>query len=203
MTRRFLLHCVAPVLVLGWASGAQAGIMFSTGNHPQPGEENVLFGAKESGTSITGHTNITNTAVQFSSTTDTLVQKAQGQADIFASDGLVNNITIAEPFLTFGDLIMNPMNGSGTATVTAVTNDGTFTFTYALGNGQNFLTIVATNGEVIESVTVDAPDGFKDFKQPRISPATAIPEPTSIALLGLGVAGLGGYRILRRRAGSS
>ncbi|MBI1915358.1 MAG: PEP-CTERM sorting domain-containing protein, partial [Planctomycetes bacterium] len=123
------------------------------------------------------------------------------QAKVASTDGAVNNLTMSIPGGSFKDFILNPEDGSGSAHVTVVLNDATATFDYDLGNGNNFLTIVASNGEYILSVTVDAAGGFKDLKQPRISGAAA-PEPSTIALALVGVAGLGlgGLRRLRRRS---
>jgi hypothetical protein len=71
-------------------------------------------------------------------------------------------------------------------------------FQYALGNGQNFLTIVATSGESIVSTTIDAPGGFNDLRQPRISGAEAttspVPEPATITMMALGAVGLALFR---------
>lgn len=201
----FSTLCVALIALAG-VQPAHATITFTLGNNPQSGEENVLFGAPETGNPINGTTNQSGVLVQFTSTTDTLVQKAQGQADIFAQDGLLQNITVTTPGGSYTDLIINPMNGSGTATVT-VTDNFNQQFTYDLGNGQNFLTIVASSGETIVSTTIDdpSPNGWLDFKQPRISGATGlpgpVPEPTTIAmaLTGLIPIGLIQLRRLRRR----
>jgi hypothetical protein len=38
--------------------------------------------------------------------------------------------------------------------------EGTHNFTYTLGNGENFLTIVASAGEAIQSVTIDLSHGI-------------------------------------------
>ncbi|HZT83046.1 MAG TPA: PEP-CTERM sorting domain-containing protein [Gemmataceae bacterium] len=166
------------LLVVGLAARiGRADIIFTLGNNPQKNEENILFGASESGTTITGATQ-GGIPVLFSSTTDTLMQNAKGQADIFAQDGLLNNVKVQVQNGTYTDLIINPQNGSGMATVTVSSLDSNgnpeadSTFTYSLGNGQNFLTIVATNGEVITSTTIDAASGFDDLKQPRISGAS-------------------------------
>jgi len=185
------------VLIMLWSGVAQATAIFTLGNNPQPDEENILLGGDETGTTVTGTTNQSNTTVNFSSTTDTLTEPSAGQARIEALDGLINNIAVTVPNNTFADLIVNPLcppgsGGCGDATVTVVTNDGTFPFTYSLGNGQNFLTITTINNEIISSVTIDNTTGFADLRQPRISGigGSPVPEPSSIILFGSGFVGL-------------
>ena len=39
-------------------------------------------------------------------------------------------------------------------------NPETFTGTFSLGNGGNFFTVVASNGEVIDSINLSAINGF-------------------------------------------
>jgi hypothetical protein len=189
------------VALLVLSAPARAGVEFQLGNHPQSNEENILFGAKETGSSITGQTNQSKLNVNFSSTSDTLVQNSSGQADVGAQDGSVNNIKITVPNGSFTDLIINPFKGEGSATVDVVLNDGTGSFTYDLGKGNNFLTITTKDGETITSVTINADKGFTDLKQPRISGASVVPEPSTMALALVGVAGLGlgGLRRFRRR----
>ena len=170
-------------------------VTFTIGNNPQPNEENIMLNTGTSGASVFGTTNQSNIMVQFSSITDSLTEPANGQARVEPVDGLLNNITISIPGGSFGDLIVNPFFGSGTATVTAVsTTNVTSTFSYALGNGQNFLTIIDTNG-TLSSVTISAPGGFQDLRQPRISGAQlvteAVPESATLLLLGSGLLGLG------------
>ena len=186
---------------------AHATITFELGNNPQPDEENVLLNTGAVGSIVVGTTNQSGIDVNFSSTTDTLTAPSNGQARVEAEDGSVNNITVSIPGGSYIDLIVNPFNGEGDATVTVIANEPgggqtTNTFTYTLGNGQNFLTIVATGGETIASTTIDAPDGFADLRQPRISGAELagrVPEPGITLLLGSALGAVALYRGRTRR----
>lgn len=192
------------LIALSVTTAKADSVTFTIGNNPQQDEENILLSSGLNGTTVFGLTNQTNLQVAFSSTTETLVEPSSGQARVEALDGLVNNISISIPNGTFHDIILNPFFGSGTADVTVVTsNNETFTFSYSLGNGQNFLTIVADPGTQIFSVTINAPGGFTDLRQPRISGAaaneTSVPEPTSMLLFGSGLLGIAtAFRKFRR-----
>src|SRR4051812_6028102 len=103
--------------LLGFAASAQATIIFDEGNHPQPGETNILFSGPETGTTINGEVGHTGVGVQFSST-EVLNQKAQGQASITNNAGgnsQLTNINVTVPGHLFGDFILNLQGLDGTA----------------------------------------------------------------------------------------
>lgn len=203
----FLAAIVAFTAIVGASTASQAGVMFTLGNHPETDEENILFdGAVTSGTMITGESNQTHAPVDFSST-HTIYLQGGGQAMIEATDQHPNrtditNLSITTPGYTFRDFIMNMLNGHGMATITANTAaSGAFTFNMALGNGENYLTVLATGGDMLSSLSISA-DGFSQLKQPRISgpvadnvsnppPSNGVPEPASLGLAGLGLMALG------------
>ncbi len=211
------MFALAVFVVCGcWLLPASATITFTPGNNPQPDEANILFGASETGLTVTGEVDHTGVAAIFSSLTgETLLQMAKGQADIYNSalcpppknnhcDLTSMDFKLA-PGFGFLDFIMNLQNGTGHALVTVLTEGSTFS--YELGNGQNFLTIVASAGEVMTEIQVTADPaftgtfGFEDFKQPRISgvctigatgctPVPIVPEPGVPALLGIALLAL-------------
>jgi hypothetical protein len=204
----------AGALLFG-CSSMRGDIIFMLGNHPQPDEENVLLNSGSSGKTITGTTKSTEFVVLFSSS-QTLLSPSSGQARVTAypQGSPLTNLSIVLDSAVYSDIILNPFLGScddcvaGDATVTVNTVDSNglaevpSIFTYGLGNGQNFLTIVASNGESIVSTTIDAQGGFHDLRQPRISGAEAVsapvPEPATITMMGLGAVGLGLLRKFRK-----
>jgi hypothetical protein len=204
-----LLLVIATVLFpsLSWAT-----IIFTPGNNPQPGEENVLLNKGTSGSTVSGTTNQSGVTINFTSATQILSEPANGQARIEATNGTsqvalsdITSITSANGL--FGDLIFNMHIGGtigtpgGTATITVLDNlGGISTFGLTLGNGQNFLTVVASAGESISAVGISYATGFTDLRQVRISGAVpTVPDSgATLSLLGASLIGLALLRPVAR-----
>jgi hypothetical protein len=233
--KRLLTTTTIVAGALFFATSAYANITFLLGNNPQqPSEENILFTNGESGLTLTdGQVDHTGASVLFTtlgSPLQVLAQASGGQAKIECLANCINNSGIHPPDdnqlnsismragllngqpTAWGDAIIDLTNGVGTALVTVTDNFGQ-PFTYTLGNGSNFLTMIATQGEVIKRIDVTnanpgQPFGFTQFDQPRVSglctlvgttcTTVPVPEPTGLALLGVGLLGLG-FVTQRRR----
>jgi hypothetical protein len=199
---------ISLAIVLLAPSLSRADLSITLGNNPQAGEENVLLNTGTTGNTVLGTLNQSGFLVNFTST-QVLTEPSNGQARIEATNNSsqvpVTDISFSLANGTFTDAIFNPSIGGtigspGDATITVVGKDAmanpeTFTGTFSLGNGQNFFTVVASNGEVIDSISLSAINGFgfTDLRQVRISGATvpSVPETgTTLSLLGAGVLAL-------------
>ena len=182
--KRFVLAICISLLypVVSWAY-----IIFTLGNNPQhPGEENVLLNSGAAGSIVTGTLNQSGLLVNFTSITQALIAPSNGQARVEATTGgkqvALRDISFALANGTFTDAIFNPagvgrIGASGTANIVVIPNDAfgnpepAARFSYTLGNGNNFLTVTASNGETINSISISARNGFADLRQVRISGA--------------------------------
>jgi PEP-CTERM motif len=190
--------------------------------------ENVQFNMfpDDAGSTVTGDTNVTSTLVDFTSTTQILFAPSGGQARVEAIDQLPPGqsqvditggiaFSLNDPTLYFTRYGFNAFKGNGgtlTVDVFGIDSGGNLvsdSFTLddngdpiGIGNGENKYTVEASNGQLIRSVVI-TPNGtgaYQDLRQNRIDgiQAFVVPEPASLAMVGVGVLGVIGLGLKRR-----
>ncbi len=206
-----LLSVAIVSLVLAGVQAAQASIIVTSSNNPSSSQENVLLDMNSSGTTILGTTNQSKTQVSFTSSSS-LTSSPQGQALIQGPSSGFSNMQIKlSNGGTFTSLIFAlTLVGNGTSCTNCVSfssnanepGGGTSTAQggfFGLTPGNNFFTVTATNGETLNSVIING-NGLSTLGQVRIGGLTstgggpggggggAVPEPSTYALLGCGLA---------------
>src|SRR5262249_32032608 len=93
-------------------ASSQAGIVFTLGNNPQPGEENVQNIKGSTGGTVFGQTSTSKLPVEFDST-QTLLMPTNGNGPLEAVDASgtqigLNAVGISVPNHSLSDLIFNP-----------------------------------------------------------------------------------------------
>ena len=172
------------------------------------GIENVLFNNNEVGNPITGETNQTNTLIDFTSTTDTLLTQGSGQSELRAQDGFIDEVTFyaQDPTIGFDHVVFNvDAAADSTIFISAIDNFAVlfdFGAFIADGSGQNFFTIGSDDLQFMTSVTIlgDGITALTELQQVRVSPGTLpippdpggeIPLPAAVWFFGSGLVGLG------------
>jgi len=201
-------------------TGTYVDMYLKQNTFPSGLNEQMVYLDAAVASTVTGHVGSQNGTqlVKFSSTTDTL-DSANGFANIKAVDGYINNITITAPGYWFEDLIFSvnlKTNKNDDLVITATDKlGGTDSFTSWTSqtswvSGLNEILVLATDGNLMQSVTINSQEGIvtlvggcveltcgiDQVKHIQISGVTAVPEAETYAMMlaGLGLVGWMGAR---------
>jgi len=222
--KKSVLGFAALAISLLVTNGAQAAIIFGTGNPGNAGTDNVIFNACTSNTLVgsvvngclqSDHTELVNF---FNANESLTVDGGQALIEDTAGDGFTQlefGFADATAFFTKAIFNINNVQGdTGTVTITAnLSGGGTATSgPFAIANGSNFFYVETTAGELIDTIFFVSSVGvesviFQDTRQVRLGGTGIVgtddgivtPEPAMLSILGLGLVGAAA-RLRRRRS---
>jgi len=205
------------------AASASADILFCLGNGQCGGSgdvENVLLRQGDTGTTVYGDTNQTNTEIFFTTTQSNggaeLSIPSNGQARIEGVGGAqITDLTFGatQADIGFTKAVFNIDTLEDTQVAITATDQFGTDFNFLLdadGTGQNYVTVYTILDQWIDTITLvgDGIAAIEDLQQVRVGPGTfpggpgpvsEVPIPAAAWLFGSGLLGLAGVARKRKQ----
>ena len=206
----------AAALFLGGIQGASAAIIFSQTTPVVGTVTNVRFGLPGSKpgpySTVTGTIGPLNNRflLDFTGNEGLIANVDDAPPLVRALDGSLQQLDISVRDAVFTTLYLNFHTVGGTQNAATryadilVTAYGGETASYRLNfsanrNANNFFRVDATDGTLLNHVSISSMIGITDVRQPRI--VARIPEPATLLSLGVGMAGMVAVRRRQRPSG--